>query len=304
MAYLTIHTATYNRAYILGKAYESLCRQTCKDFEWIITDDGSTDCTQKLVSSWLLIDNGFEIVYNPLSHVGIPRALNSGVFKANTDWFMMLDSDDQLVPEAVEMIISWLKEIDTNSAQDRIGGVGFCRCFPDGAYMKKQKPIVDSTRGYIDATHLEREKYNFNMDCCEVHRTSLLKMFPFQVWETEKYAPEQICFYSIAMAGWKLRWRDEKLYICEYLPDGQTRDNKLVANNPMGFAMMYNQNLLIHTSILKRIRDAMQMVALCFASNSLSFLKKSNDKMATLVAMLPGLLLGIRRKYQFKKLLK
>ena len=40
---LTIHTATYNRAYILPKAYESLCAQTCKDFEWIITDDGSTD---------------------------------------------------------------------------------------------------------------------------------------------------------------------------------------------------------------------------------------------------------------------
>lgn len=33
---LTIHTATYNRAYILPKAYESLCAQTCKDFEWII----------------------------------------------------------------------------------------------------------------------------------------------------------------------------------------------------------------------------------------------------------------------------
>jgi len=38
MPKLTIHTASYNRAYILGKAYESLKAQTCKDFEWIISD--------------------------------------------------------------------------------------------------------------------------------------------------------------------------------------------------------------------------------------------------------------------------
>ena len=105
MARITIHTATYNRGYILGKAYESLKNQTCKDFEWIITDDGSTDNTSELVARWMTEDNGFEIIYNPLSHVGIPRALNSGVSKARTDWFMMLDSDDSILPETVEKVI-------------------------------------------------------------------------------------------------------------------------------------------------------------------------------------------------------
>ena len=38
---LTIHTATYNRAYILEKAYRSLQKQTEMNFEWLITDDGS-----------------------------------------------------------------------------------------------------------------------------------------------------------------------------------------------------------------------------------------------------------------------
>ena len=79
---LTIHTATYNRAYILPQAYESLKAQTCKDFEWIITDDGSTDGTDALVRSWQMEDNGFPIIYNPMPHVGLPRAINSGVEKA------------------------------------------------------------------------------------------------------------------------------------------------------------------------------------------------------------------------------
>lgn len=304
MAFLTIHTATYNRAYILGKAYESLRTQTCKDFEWIITDDGSTDDTKKLVQSWIDRDNGFEIVYNPLSHVGIPRALNSGVGLSRTNWFMMLDSDDSLVPDAVEKVVSWVKEIELLPDELKIGGIGFCRCFPNGDFMKPQKPLIDPSVGYVDATHLERAKYNLNMDCCEVHKMELLKRFPFQYWETERYAPEQLCFYEIAMDGWKLRWRDEKLYVCDYLPDGQTKDNKLVMNNPMGFAMMYNQNMLIRPGISNHWRDAVQMIALSFSSGNLGYLKKSNDKFATILLLPIGILLGLRRKSQFKKLSK
>ena len=104
MPRLTIHTATYNRAYILGQAYASLKAQTCKDFEWIITDDGSTDNTEELVKEWQMEESGFPVIYNKLQHVGIPRALNSGVSKASAAWFMMLDSDDYLLPETVEKV--------------------------------------------------------------------------------------------------------------------------------------------------------------------------------------------------------
>ena len=52
MATLTVFTPTYNRAYCLHKCYESLKRQTCPDFEWLIVDDGSTDNTRELVASW------------------------------------------------------------------------------------------------------------------------------------------------------------------------------------------------------------------------------------------------------------
>ena len=49
---LTIFTPTYNRAYCLERAYRSLCRQTCKDFEWLVIDDGSSDNTRKLIEAW------------------------------------------------------------------------------------------------------------------------------------------------------------------------------------------------------------------------------------------------------------
>lgn len=299
MCRLTIHTATYNRGYILEQAYRSLKEQTVKDFEWIITDDGSADGTERMVSKWQEEDNGFDIVYNKLPHVGIPRALNSGVSKTRSPWFMMLDSDDRILPDTVQKVLGWLEEVEDLPLY---AGIGFARCYPDGRYMKDQEPLIDPSVGYVDATHLERAKYNLDMDMCEVHRTELFRKFPFQYWETEAYAPEQLNFYEIAMRGYKLRWRAEKLYICEYLPDGQTKDNRLVKKNPMGFAMMYNQNLLIQKGIRTNLKNAMQVTALCYYSGNLSYLQKTNSKIYTALTFIPGLLLGVRRKRQFARL--
>ena len=53
MKTLTIFTPAYNRAHTIWRTYESLCRQTCKDFEWLIIDDGSTDNTRELVDGWI-----------------------------------------------------------------------------------------------------------------------------------------------------------------------------------------------------------------------------------------------------------
>ena len=60
---ITVLTATYNRAHLLGDLYESLCRQTSKDFVWIIIDDGSSDNTRQLCEKWQQGNSGFKIEY-------------------------------------------------------------------------------------------------------------------------------------------------------------------------------------------------------------------------------------------------
>ena len=296
---LTIHTATYNRAYILGKAYESLCAQTCKDFEWIITDDGSTDGTDALVRSWQEKENGFPIVYNPLKHVGLPRALNSGVECASGQWFMRLDSDDHLMPNTVEKVLCWIAEIED---QPEFVGVGFARCQPDGSFMKKQTPLVDPACGYVDASNTERAKYHLDMDMCEAERTSLLRQFPHQVWPTETFAPEQLNHNAMAFAGYKYRWRAEKLYICDYLTDGLTQNDRIVKNNPMGYAMMHNQNILLSKSFREKCRCAMQMTALSLYAGHPEYLMESNSMAATALTFLLGVALSLRRRMQYAKL--
>ena len=49
MIFLTVFTPAYNRASTLPRTYESLCDQECKEFIWLIVDDGSTDETASLV---------------------------------------------------------------------------------------------------------------------------------------------------------------------------------------------------------------------------------------------------------------
>lgn len=295
---LTIHTATYNRAYILGKAYESLCVQTCKDFEWIITDDGSTDGTDVLVRSWQEKENGFPIVYNPLKHVGLPRALNSGVACASGQWFMRLDSDDHLLPCTVEKVLGWIAEIED---QEEFVGIGFARCQPDGSFMKNQTPLIDPD-GYVDASNTEREKYHLDMDMCEAERTSLLRRFPHQVWPTESFAPEQLNHNAMALAGYKYRWRAEKLYICDYLTDGLTQNDRIVKNNPMGYAMMHNQNILLSKTFFEKCRCAMQMTALALYAGHPEYLKESNNMAATILTFPLGAALSVRRRMQYAKL--
>ena len=295
---LTIHTATYNRAYILAKAYESLCAQTCKNFEWIITDDGSTDGTDALVQGWQNLKNGFPIIYNPLCHVGLPRALNSGVERAAGQWFMRLDSDDYLMPNAVEKVLAWISEIED---QEEFVGVGFAKCQPDGSFMKKQTPLIDPD-GYVDASNIERAKYHLDMDMCEAERTSLLRQYPHQVWPTESFAPEQLNHNTIALAGYKYRWRMDKLYVCDYLTDGLTNNDQIVRCNPMGYAMMHNQNILLSKTFCAKCRCAMQMTALALYAGHPEYLKESNSLAATFLTLPLGVALSVRRRMQYAKM--
>ena len=72
---LTIFTPTYNRVHTLPRTYESLCRQSCKDFIWLIVDDGSQDHTAQLVEQWRQQENGFEMIEDTKNQIGCPDAI-------------------------------------------------------------------------------------------------------------------------------------------------------------------------------------------------------------------------------------
>lgn len=235
---VTVFTPTHNRGYIIANAYNSLCRQTCKDFEWIVVDDGSTDNTEELFAQWMTADNGFPIYYKKVTNGGKQRAANLGAKLAKGELFLNLDSDDYLTDDAIETVIKW--ESTISSKKEQFAGVAGCRCHFDNSL------IGETFEGeFLDASTLDRDRYNINGDKVEIFYTELLRKYPFQEFDGEKFIAEgvvwmEICFYEKKV----LRWFNKAIYCCEYLNDGYSAHAlQLSIQNPKG--ILYNSLKII-----------------------------------------------------------
>ena len=103
MPLITVFTPAYNRGYIIGKLYESLRRQSFRDFEWLVVDDGSTDDTGTLLAGFIA-ENKIPIRYFRQENGGKHRAINRGVREARGELFFIVDSDDHLADDALERV--------------------------------------------------------------------------------------------------------------------------------------------------------------------------------------------------------
>lgn len=231
MIELTICTPTYNRAYCLSNLYSSLCEQTNKNFEWLIIDDGSVDETDDMIQKWIEEDNKINIRYVKKENGGKHTAINCGVKNALGDIFFIVDSDDYLIKEAVEIVLNDMK----NLPSEGFAGIGYNKMFTD-------KSLVGETfKGeYVDATALDRPKYKIYGDKAEVFFTKLLLKYPFPVFEGEKYLTEAIVWNRIAKDGYKLRWFNKEIYVCEYRQDGLSM-NASNFNNFKGYTLFIQE---------------------------------------------------------------
>ena len=108
---VTVFTPTYNRAHLLPLLYKSLQNQTCKDFEWLVVDDGSNDGTDTLINKWINNEQSFPIRYYKIKNGGKMRAINYGVSLAEGSIFCGIDSDDWFYNDAIISIIDAFESI-------------------------------------------------------------------------------------------------------------------------------------------------------------------------------------------------
>ncbi|MBN2301281.1 MAG: glycosyltransferase family 2 protein, partial [Lentisphaerae bacterium] len=93
---ITVLMAVYNGERYVREAINSILGQTFADFEFLIINDGSTDHSRELISSYhdprlRLIDNDHNL--------GLTKSLNRGIAAARGEYLARMDADDVSVPE-------------------------------------------------------------------------------------------------------------------------------------------------------------------------------------------------------------
>ena len=141
---ISVIVPTYNRVHQLPRALDSILCQSCSPKEIIVVDDGSTDETSALMTSEYP-----EIVFIQQQNVGVSSARNVGIKRASGDWIAFLDSDDEWLPEKLEIQMKalyensgkkichtneiWIrngKRVNPKKKHEKFGGWIFQKCLP------------------------------------------------------------------------------------------------------------------------------------------------------------------------------
>ncbi|PWJ63068.1 MULTISPECIES: glycosyltransferase family 2 protein [unclassified Fibrobacter] len=227
MPLITIFTPTYNRKDLIERLYQSLLLQTQKCFEWVVIDDGSTDNTESFFTEIQATEQPFSIRYVKQQNGGKHRAINKGVSIAKGELFFIVDSDDTLLPQAIEKICQWDATLDNSHKWAGLAGL-----------RGKTESLVIGQRNnsapFVDAKNSERQQKSLEGDKAEVYFTEVLRKYPFPEIPGEKFISEEIVWNAIARDGYYLRWFNEIIYTCDYLDGGLTKDNSKERNNPEG----------------------------------------------------------------------
>jgi len=102
---VSVILSAYNAEQYLGEAIESILAQTFTDFELLVVNDGSTDCTADIVRGY--VDHRVQLVTNP-SNLGLAKSLNEGIAVARGRYIARQDADDSVCPSACRnSLISW-----------------------------------------------------------------------------------------------------------------------------------------------------------------------------------------------------
>lgn len=228
---VTVFTPTYNRAYRIQALYDSLKKQTNKDFEWLIVDDGSTDNTEELVAPWLQ-EVSFPVRYIKQENGGKHRAINHGVKLAKGELFFIVDSDDVLPKQSIERIAHHYSQI---KGRKEFGGLCGLKAYYDGKTVGGTHDF-----GVVECTNFDIDyKYKVKGDMSEVFKTSVMKEFPFPDIKGERFCPEILIWNRIS-TKYIIRYFSENVYMCEYLEDGLTsKITKIRMQSPVASCLTY-----------------------------------------------------------------
>jgi glycosyltransferase involved in cell wall biosynthesis len=228
----TVFTPVYNRADTIHRVFDSLEKQTFKDFELLIINDGSKDNSHDVIKK-LISKSHLNIHYiNNETNRHKMACIIQGVELAKGEFFLPLDSDDKCVENALEIFLKRYQSIPEEK-QDKISGVT-CLCEDQDGNLIDEKfkisPFYSSSfENRLNNVSLS-EKWGFT-------KTDVLRGITINPKIYSKgYIPEGIIWNLIAKHHFKTLYTNDVLRIY-YLDTGNRISNQDHAKDAFGMAI-------------------------------------------------------------------
>lgn len=293
MAYVTVFTPTFNRADYLLPLYNSLLKQTCKDFEWYIVDGNSDDNTEEIVREFIS-EKKIRVIFEKNPRRSKYTALINYAFpKTKSKLLFIVDSDDTITPDAIEKIIKNDRQYDSSD----IAGYFYLCEYPHSRF--EIKPLANGEKiHFVELASKRNDKVD---TCCQVYKTCALKKYVYPDYH-EEFMPESV-IWNIIDQDYKIIQINEVIYKREYLVDGYTKSGrKKNVNSPLG--SMESKRYLLNAPIpfKKKVKANLLFVSYGLLGKK-SFIKivgESTNKPITVLLAPLALCLAViwRKKWQ------
>lgn len=290
---ITVFTPTYNRKHLLSNCYESLKRQTCRDFLWLIVDDGSDDNTEALVQQWMTEDNGFAIRYIYKTNGGLHTAYNTAIEAMDTELALCVDSDDYLLDDAIERVLTCWK----TRGNKGVAGIVALNQNPENHILGRRLPELE--QAYIIELYC---RYGCHSDLKMIYRTDLLKREgPIPGFGNEKHMNPYYLFLKIDQSYPMLLF-DEPVCVVNYQDDGMsTNILSQYVQSPRSFAALRQMMISMkRASISYVFKNSIHLVSSALMARDLNLLFASPHKIMMIVALFPGVLLNVMVRIIYK----
>jgi len=235
----TVFIPTYNRAHTLPEALDSIARQTFRDFEVVVIDDGSSDGTAELVDTYKK-KNLFPIKYFYQENSGIPTAHNRALEMSEGAFFLILGSDDSMLPDALANILEQWTLIPEPEKDGFAGVMGLCL---------KESGVISGSKfpeDVMDSNYLEINRdRTLRGEKREAIRTEILRKYPYPIIEGEKHIRPSMILRRLSLK-YRIRLINVPLQINRHAPDGiMAHRFEYRMRNPKGLRLCFFEEITL-----------------------------------------------------------
>ena len=295
---LSILTATYNRADLLKRLYESIKNNLYSklDIEWLIMDDGSSDNTEEVVKNFKESNiEHLEIKFYKQKNQGKMQAINNLMEYVTGELVMDCDSDDYFVDKAFEHIYS-KKDILLND--DSLYGILFLKNENANTISGKEFKNENVKTTMFDLYFKE----GITGEKIIVFKTRIRKKYKHELVDNEKFITEARMYHKMD-SSYGVKCFNIVIVEGEYLENGYTSNiSKTFTESPKGyfeyFEEILNKNMkgVIFAKRVYAIKHYILFKELCHYNNT--NIKNILNKMLYYLLIIPG---KIAVKMRFKK---